>query len=306
MNSGQTLANYLQESLKSGASTPPRSALVVQGGGMRGVYSMGALVALQERRLHDAFDLVIGSSAGAINAAYLLADQAEQALAVYVDHLTNKSFVNAKRVTKIVDIDYLVDDVLKVACQLDVNAVRKSRSDLQIVVTDAVTAEAVVFSAKDDRLDMYELIRATAALPGLYNRKIPLNGRRFVDGGVADGVPVRRAITAGATDIVAVITRPTSFRRMDDPFWKRRLTRLLSLPQSRAVRRILGREDRPFNDTMELLKRGPAGADERMRTVWPSDESRLIGRTTSDKALVAACAEMGKQDMLRALDEPFS
>ena len=62
----------LRERLEAKGERDGTIALVVQGGGMRGVYSMGALAALEEEGLADAFDVVVGSSAGAINGAYLL------------------------------------------------------------------------------------------------------------------------------------------------------------------------------------------------------------------------------------------
>jgi predicted acylesterase/phospholipase RssA len=71
-----------------------RRALVVQGGGMRGVYSMAALAALSEAGHRDAFDVIVGSSAGAINAAYFLAGQADEAVDLYVDQLSNRNFVS--------------------------------------------------------------------------------------------------------------------------------------------------------------------------------------------------------------------
>ena len=81
---------------------------------MRGTYSMGALMALEEAGLGKAFDHVVGSSAGAINGAYLLAEQAKLAVTVYLDDISNKKFVDFWRLSKVVDIDYLVDEVLSV------------------------------------------------------------------------------------------------------------------------------------------------------------------------------------------------
>ncbi|UCE64428.1 MAG: patatin-like phospholipase family protein, partial [Nitrospirota bacterium] len=89
--------------------------LVVQGGGMRAVYSMGALAALEEMGFGQCFDHVAGSSAGALNGAYFITGQAGFGVETYVNHLTHRNFVNPFRVKKVMDIDYLVDHIGKKA-----------------------------------------------------------------------------------------------------------------------------------------------------------------------------------------------
>jgi predicted acylesterase/phospholipase RssA len=79
--------------------------LVVQGGGMRGVYSMGALAALEEMGFGQCFDHVAGSSAGALNGAYFITGQASYGVETYIHYLSRKIFVNPFRFKKVVDID---------------------------------------------------------------------------------------------------------------------------------------------------------------------------------------------------------
>lgn len=298
----KTVADLLSQNL-SGAAERKRAYLVVQGGGMRGVYSMGALEAIEDRGLTNAFDVVIGSSAGAINGAYLLANQSHDAVNVYVDFLSNKNFVNPLRLTKVVDIDYMVDDVLKKLCPLDVKAVRYAGPELEVVLTDADTCEPRVVSARDDSLDLYEVIRATAALPGLYNKKVPIDGHRYIDGGVADGVPVLLA-TDRADLILTVVTRAPGFRRTAASPWLKPLFKLGSLRQSRAVRRHVGIEDVRFNASMDVLEGVTPVGETKIWTVWPSSSERLVGRTTADKNRLRDCAKMGYDDMAKVLDSP--
>ena len=298
----------LRDNLASGRDDRGRrNVLVVQGGGMRGVYSMGALAALEESGLSEAFNVIVGSSAGAINGAYLLAGQAKEAVRVYVDLLSNRNFINPWRFWKIVDIDYLVDDVLKRLLPLNVEAVKASRTTLEIILADADTAEPVIISNRSD-VDFYELIRATAALPALYNRKVLIDGRYYVDGGVADSVPAAYAAAAaaetgsGSADILAVVTRPPDYRRRDAHPFLQRILALGAIGHSRAVKAVMGREDVRYNDSMDLLQGVTTVDSVRAITVWPSDSARLAGRTTSDKHLLELCADMGRQDMHKMLD----
>jgi predicted patatin/cPLA2 family phospholipase len=78
--------------------------LVLEGGGMRGVYSAAAAVPLMTYKVSDAFEHINGSSAGALNAAYMMADDLDSYL-VYADDLTNKNFINLLPKDKKVDID---------------------------------------------------------------------------------------------------------------------------------------------------------------------------------------------------------
>lgn len=298
-----TVAEFLRAETTAADRKP---ALVVQGGGMRGVYSMGALAALEDAGMRDCFKLVVGSSAGAINAAYLLAGQANQAVDVYVEYLSNKHFVNFLRVNKIVDIDYLVDTALKVKEPLDVEAVSRSSTLLEIVLTDAKSAQPVIVNNRARDLDLYEVFRATAALPSLYNRRVAVGDATYIDGGVVDGVPVMRAVDAGASDVLVVLTRNPGFRRLDQGLFFRTLGRLMARGQSAAVKSLIGRADPRFNEAMDFLE-GKLNDVTQVRRwcVWPSDLQKLVGRTTFDKGQLRACADMGRADMRRVLDSPL-
>lgn len=283
------------------SSWKPSVALVVQGGGMRGVYSMGALAHLEKSGLRDSFDLIIGSSAGAINGAYLLAGQAVQAVDVYVEGLSNRNFVNPFRFRKIVDIDYMVDVALKQELPLDLEALRRSRSLLQVVLTDAMTGEAKIVTNRQHH-DFYEVIRATAALPTLYDRTVEVGGRAYLDGGVADSVPVQRALDAGVSLAMAVVTRPFGYRpslRITP-----RLSRMASAGQSPAVRQLIGGIGLRLNSALDLVQDGVEGKE--IVGVWPSDARRMVGRTTRDRETLKLCAAMGEEDMRHALDQPVS
>lgn len=284
--------------------------LVVQGGGMRGIYSAGAMTALADAGLAGSFTHIFASSSGAINAAYLMSGQTDLVAAGYADHLNKKSpFIRYWRLNKIVDIDYLVDRILKHSeFPLDVKAVIESPAILHVIVTDLHTAEAVELTSKEvGRWDasgelMYELFRATSALPLIYGRVVKIDGRNYVDGGVSDAIPLFRAIEAGCTDITVVTTRNPSFRRNN----KRGVLRILGLLMlafhSKALRRKLLAEDRLFNRTMGLLQE-PGGLEGKIRitVISPSDESRLAGRATRERRKLWDCAHMGRQDVFQVL-----
>ena len=91
---------------------------------MRGAYGIGALSALEDEGLTEAFDYIVGSSSGGINGAYFVARQCRDAIKAYVDDLSCRKFVNLSRFGKVMDIDFLIDNVVKDKRRLDIDKVK--------------------------------------------------------------------------------------------------------------------------------------------------------------------------------------
>ena len=262
---------------------------------------MAVLEAMADAGLTDAFDHVFGSSAGAINGAYFLAGQASEGVAAYTDDLNKRGFVNFWRLRRIVDIDFLVSEVLKGRKALDLQRVKGSSSVLHVILTDYLTGEPRVVTNRDNG-DFLEVLRATSALPILYNRVVDVDGRGAVDGGVLDAVPLFRAIELGCKDIVVVLTKqPTTLRTRPGL-----LLRLVETPFLRTypatLKRVLLREDELYNTTMEAIRTGKGiPPDVTVTTVYPSDLKRLVGRTTKDRERLLECARMARRDAKASL-----
>ncbi|HEX4863615.1 MAG TPA: patatin-like phospholipase family protein [Acidimicrobiales bacterium] len=290
--------------LSSVSPVDHRLALVVQGGAMRGIYSMAALSVLEEEGLRDAFTYVVGSSAGAINGAYFVAGQAREALSIYTDELAGGEFVSPLRFWKILDVDHLVDEVLKDRHPLDVEAMRAARPSLFTVLTDADTAEAAVVSSQESKLDLFEVLRATAACPGLYNRRVTLGSRRYIDGGIASLVPLEIAYGLGATGALVLLTRDLDHRRRVRGRAYEEALRVLPAGRSKSVRSRLSAADPDHDQTIAALKCETQQAPRKTWTLCPSSKTRLVGRTTDDRERLWDCVELARADMRRLLDQP--
>jgi len=292
---------------KVGTIDPIRrpAALVVQGGGMRGTYSIGALATLEHAGLAENFDYVIGSSAGAINASYLLARQTEDSVRGYLEDLSDDRFINFRRPWKIVDIDYLIDHVVKGTRKLQIGEIRGSCVELQVVLTNVMTGEACVFRGTDRDFDFYEVLRATAALPILYGREIGLGTEKFVDGGVSESIPFLRAIELGCKSILVITTVLPDRRRPGLSGFEKIVAKIALRNNSAEFRNRLLLPDTEFNKTMELLfDEGTHDGEVHFATVSPSDATKLVSRTTRDLGQLQACVEMGREDMRQWLLPP--
>lgn len=278
--------------------------LVLQGGGMRAVYSAGAIVPLIEYGFTGTFEHVVGSSAGAINGTYFLGQDVDTML-TYTDDLTNKNFVNLMRSDKKVDIDYLVDTVMKHKRPVSLTRLNNSTSKLHVVMTDASTGKKVVISDHNKFAEIYEEFRATAALPLLYDKPVSVAGKWFIDGGVSDLLPVDVAIKLGCTDIVVVMTQQISSYRFDRRHDRlvKHLIRRFSKIQTEAVRKVLPTNERVLKINLRRLTHPSKKL--RIYVLEPSSEEVLISLYTTDKPKVEKLAQLGVTDMDAFLHKPL-
>ena len=200
------IKNIIAKAKKSN-SKRIKSALVVQGGGMRGIFSAGSLIALNEIGLRESFDAVYSSSGGAINAAYLLSDQPKFGTSIYYEDINNSKFINLLRINKIVDIDYLFDEVVTQKKPLDTEKVTSSKTPLHFFVTDVEAGTAKRFNAKYCS-NFLKSLKASCAMPVYYNKPVFIEGKRYLDGGICKTVPILDAVNDGCTDILVLLTQP--------------------------------------------------------------------------------------------------
>jgi predicted patatin/cPLA2 family phospholipase len=256
--------------------------LVVEGGGMRGVYSGGVLVAMEALGLTGVFDEVYGESAGATNSCYFLAGQAKFGSAIYLDDLTSSKFFNPCRIGKIIDIDYAIDVVVKCIKPLDVDRVLASGSGLHIAVTSALNGDARLVDAKRDGVPLLTLLKASTAIAPLYNRPVLIDGTPYVDGGITNPIPVQSAIDGGCTHILVLLTRPPEFLSPGYSGFEQFCMSPLFRSWSPAFVRVFYEEQyRRYNSTRKLaFGRRPARDGVTIAVIGPSAAWPAVSRAT--------------------------
>lgn len=184
------------------------------GGGMRDIYGAGAF----DRFLDDgvSFDCCVGVSAGSGNLISFLAGQRGRAYRFYCTYSFRKQYMSIGNFIKdgsYINFNYPYD-VISVASgedPLDYKVFSSYKGSFYITTTDAITGEAVFFDGLEMPLDCYDPIKASGTLPVVCKpRKI--NDNIYYDGGVAEPVPLERALEEGCDKIVLILTRPKSFR----------------------------------------------------------------------------------------------
>jgi len=267
-----------------------RTALIVEGGAMRGAWAAGVLAFLHETGRRQ-YDLVYAASSGACSAAYFVADMWGPGLAIWRELASNVvRKTNFLRHKPIIDLAYLVDHVIRVHVPLSVEALQKAPTRFHIVLTDCLTGDPVYFHVCDDRV--FAALRATSTMPLATRGFDFVDGHPYADGGVSDPIPVRRAIQDGATDITVVLTHNPAFRLKPIARWLGRV----AYPEFPRVARVwTARQNVNYNAALELMKQPPPGVH--IQVFCPLRPMPVGSFTIEPKRIEAALA-LGHQEAL--------
>ena len=182
--------------------------MVASGGGMSCGYAAGAMVALAREYGFKEPDFLIAGSGSTGTFAYYAAKQYDIIKRVWTEALASRKFINRLRLWKIIDVDYLIDVIMKLQNPVDMAAVKASPSTLLVAATDADTGELKYFSDKEreDEEEIFELLRASKAMPIAFNKVISVDGARYCDSELSADLRahVREAVRRGATKIIAI------------------------------------------------------------------------------------------------------
>ena len=267
-----------QEQSRPGNRTDGRRiALVIEGGGMRGVVSAGMTAAIEQLGLTDAFDEVHGASAGAFNAAFLLAGQATYLTGLYPHGFGNPRF--ARFVPTMIgrplfDLDYVINDVWRNQRPLATDRIIESAIELHCTATDVDTATLVDLAGLRTDEEIRTALRASARLPWLAGPPVHFRGRRLLDATLSEAIPVTAARRT-ATDMLVLQTRPhgvphtplsKGIARLTDRYLEKLNPALVELRRTRTER-----YDRLSS---ELASRAVSHADD---SLWGPGDAGHVG-----------------------------
>jgi len=277
----------LERASPTAGSQPHRSrklALIIEGGGMRGIVSAGSLLALDLLGFREVFDEIYATSAGGVNAAYFLSGQGKLGMTIYLDDIANRRFINPWRLLKIVDVDYAYDHVISLHKPLDDAAVRASRVRFLLSVTDARSGlnELLDVRARPEPVPL--LLKASSALPVLYNRRITLDGQEYVDGGLSDPLPIARAIENGCTDILVLASSRCDSPEARPALWERGVFYIRMGRRYPALMRAFASMHEALNRGRRLATGDEAVDGVNVALIAPCDGDATVGSTAIERA----------------------
>jgi predicted patatin/cPLA2 family phospholipase len=281
-------------------SDDARLALVIEGGSSRGAYSSGMTVAIEQLGLLPMFDAVYGSSAGALNAAWLLCGRAESTIHAWWTPSIMRATMDPRRALRrrpVVDTSFVVYKLYTEIVPMGFQEILDQTVEFHPLATDALTGRAVDLHDRiRDKPGLQAALRASTAMPLLTGEPVEIDGRLYVDAGVSEAVPVKTALAQNATHIVALRTK-----RMDET---------ISAP-SRAERLLLSRwfARRAPGAGEAWLRRAALRAQEELLLdshpatlqIRPPLGSIRIGRTERRPGPLRAAVETGRRAALEGL-----
>lgn len=203
-------SEVLLERLRSGSKPGERNddhvvALVVEGGGMRGTVSAGMLIALDQLGFRDTFDMVVGTSAGALEGAFFITGMASSAASMYYDELSQEPFLSKKRLMRLgpaLDVHYLIYEASP-RRGLSFHQVSNSPIPLYATLTPVdADNETKLVHAGGGAERTAAILQATVSLPVLGGDSKEVDERYYVDGGLTEQIPWHSAATLGATHML--------------------------------------------------------------------------------------------------------
>ena len=270
-----------------------RTGLVLEGGGVRGIYTAGVLDVFMEEGL--TFDGVIGVSAGAIHACSYLSGQKGRSIRYYRKYVSDPRFMSLRSWLKAGDVvgaDFCYHELPDKLDVYDHEGFLRNPTPYWVVCTDVETGKAEYVRLTDMR-GQIEYLRASASLP-YFSRVVEMDGRKFLDGGCADSIPVEAFRRMGYGRNVVVLTRDASYRK------KPEMTALARLVYRKypAFVRTLERRHEMYNE--QLAQIGQMEAEGSIFVIRPAKPLE-IGRLESDPEKVQRVYEQGCADARAAL-----
>lgn len=184
--------------------------LVLEGGGMRGIFTAGVLDFFIEKGIE--FAEIIGVSAGACHACSYVSKQHGRAKAISIDYLDDKRYCSIYSLITTGNLfgeKFAYDDIPNRLNLFDNESFIRSKTRLFATVTNVETGKAEYIELKDLKRDM-EALRASASLP-LLSRIVEFGDNKYLDGGMADSIPVKQMEDKGFSKNVAILTRPKGY-----------------------------------------------------------------------------------------------
>jgi predicted patatin/cPLA2 family phospholipase len=276
---------------KKEGSNMINSGLVLEGGGMRGVYTAGILEYFMEKDLY--FPYVIGVSAGACMAASYLSRQPGRNKKVNIDFVGDPRYLSYRNYWKkrqLFDMDFLFDEIPNKLVPYDYETFRERTEQFVVVTTDCITGEPVYYNMNEHGENMLQLIRASSSLP-FVAPSVEYQERILLDGGIIDPIPIKKAQKDGFEKNVVILTKPLGYKKKASRF-----SSLFKYKQYPRISERLQTRYQLYNDTLEFLQK----EKERGSVfVFQPSQTLPVGRTERNRQRLISLYELGYEDAKR-------
>lgn len=271
-----------------------KTGLVLEGGGLRGIYTAGVLDVFLEHGI--TFDGVIGVSQGAILASSYLSGQKGRGIRYCKKYCGDKRMMSVGSLITtgdFINVKFSYDTLPNELDLYDYEAFQKNSTEYYVVCSNVETGKAEYIRLTDLRKQM-DYLRASASLPFM-SRIVEVDGKKYLDGGVSDSIPVEQFQKMGFDRIVVVQTRPSDYRKKPSKMsrfgWIYR-----QYPQFLAT---LDKRSEDYNLTMERIADLQRNGE--IFAIAPT-KALEIGRLEKNPERIQAQYDLGREDALNMLE----
>lgn len=226
--------------------------LVLEGGGMRGVYTAGVLEYFLEQELF--FPYVIGVSAGACNAASYLSKQKGRNKIVTINYAADPRYISWRNFFKnrqFFGMDFIFDEIPNKHVPYHYDVFFNGPTEFVVGTTDCVTGESVYYKKQEYDSELLTVLRASSSLPFIAP-EITFKDKILLDGGISDPIPLKKAQIDGYTKNIVILTRNKGYTKKPSKFHflvKRKY------PHYKGLQNALQNRYEIYNETVSYLEK---------------------------------------------------
>lgn len=265
------------------------AGLVLEGGGMRGLYTAGVLEYFMSQDLY--FPYVIGVSAGACMGASYLSRQAGRNKEVNLGYIEDKRYLSLSNFLKkreLFGMDFLFDEIPNKLVPFDMDTFINGPEQFVIVATDCETGDPVYFEKEHQSEHLTKLLRASSSLP-FVAPSVEYKNRQLLDGGIVDPIPIKKAQNDGNKKNVIILTKPQGYYKRPPS----KMSSIFKYKQYPKINDLLKVRFKHYNETLEYIHRQEELGN--LFVIRPSMEMP-VGRVERNKERLERLYELGMKD----------
>lgn len=267
-----------------------KTGLVLEGGAMRGMFTAGVTDVMMENSI--TFDGLIGVSAGAVFGCNYKSNQPGRAIRYnmkYCNHPQYCSFRSLLLTGNLYGADFCYRKLPNELDLFDLESYAKNPMEFYVTCTDVTTGKAVYQKCETaDETDL-DWFRASASMP-LVSRVVEVGGRKLLDGGIADSIPLKQFQSMGYEKNVVILTQPKDYVKKKSgliPLAKLALRKYPALVQAMADRHI------GYNETLAYIKE----QEEKGKVLVIRPDAPLpVGHIEHDAEKLRVVYELGRKE----------
>lgn len=271
--------------------------LVMEGGAMRGIFTCGVIDVLMENNI--TFDGSVGVSAGACFGCNYKSKQSGRAIRYNLRFCKEKRYCSYRSLITTGDMfgaEFCYHTIPEKLDPFANEVFEKNPMTFYVVATDITTGKAVYHNCRIATGDTLDWIRASASMP-LAARIVNIEGRKFLDGGIADSIPLRFMESAGYDKNVVIVTQPRDF--VKTPSKSEKLVKIFYKKYPELIK-AYQRRPKMYNEELKYVRKSEA---EGRAFVIAPPEKLPIGHVTHDPEVMLEAYRIGRNAARERLEE---